>query len=1418
MNESAMMFLNYGGLIMSVDRKVITWAQFEICNSDKRNAFESMCRLLFKHTYLDNVNTYHSNANNPGIEIEPVLTESGKRISFQSKYFEKLDSSCYAQIQHSADKTIKYYSGKIDVIYLYCNLDLTTTAKTYVKTINDLKNHGIELVLISNNTILDQVVEESAIASYYFLTHNLDENWFYENITTSLNALGTRYNIEFNVTTSLNQYLDLFSCNEDAIRVINNKKLEAIKTIKSNRWKYEKNSSFIDSLCRFIKNLDDVTISTISDCFDWSNRIKSEFSNDFARITNQLNSKCKELDECGTREEKQKIEREIYILQELSELDLVLELEKIEKNLIKNKMIIVSGDAGTGKSQLFAFNSKKAIQNGFYSILILGQTFINNQYLKSQISSILGLDCKFDELINILECLGEIHDQPIVIYIDAVNESNYRDIWKNGLSTIYNRIKNLNYVRVAVSVRSGYEPFVFDNNILDLQKSQEITHIYHTGFQENSIEAVREFLNFYNIPFYPSFCISEELSNPLFLLLFCKMYKKEYEGNNLFNIYTLFEELINETNNELLKENSILINKNILLNLIYEIIKIQISKNENNISQEDLLHLEFWDAYGINSNKINCIRIIEKSGLLNTFTTENEERYYLGYNLLEDYLSARMIVETHTDKSELREYIKNDVLGIHNGEISKINNSDLFIAICSLFAEKYDDECIDIVEDLNENYYLTLLYHSYINSYNLRKANTIDSEYLIDFVNRHHIAPNIVFSMLIENSTKINHPLNVEFLHSILLNKPLNVRDLMWTTFINDIDDSQRIIQLINYFNEGNTLSGLSSDNIFLLLILFTWLLTSSNRFTRDIASKAIIELLKRNFQFCLPLLQKFESVNDPYVLQRLYGVLFGACVKRTSVYENDYKNLAEYVYKNIFSQKEVYPDILLRDYARLIIERYLYEFPDSISIDIDLISPPYNSETIPTVEKEEYYNDDMPQCGFNIIALSMSPNKANTPGLYGDFGRYIFQSTLDYFENIDIVNLYHYAMQYIRDVLGYKNSYFTDYDSYSRRGFSDRSNVKKCERIGKKYQWITFYNILARVSDRHMLHNYSEPSSLYIGPWQIHVRDFDPTLNCNFIASKDLPEFNSVEDYNDDFISDKSDLGVAKKWIKNNCQFFKNISNKIILRDSSDIQWVKLFSYDKVENKDDNYEGPYFYTGKQDIWLKSEGYFVDKKQFANIKNTIFNKKISSERLSGGFNITSLFLREYPWSKSYHTLYNDSWLDYNIFTGEEKEVTYEGAELDYSKLEEGILQFYKKASTRKEKVKKTIAKVISSYSNLALESEYDASQDETTSFYLPCEELINYLKLNFKEYNGCYYSGETLVSHYISTGRDSYALIFRKDYLDKFIKENNLVIFWECYGEKQYFYGGNNQYWQEWDGILYLENNEIKGSIGCNKN
>lgn len=113
------------------------------------------------------------------------------------------------------------------------------------------------------------------------------------------------------------------------------------------------------------------------------------------------------------------------------------------------------------------------------------------------------------------------------------------------------------------------------------------------------------------------------------------------------------------------------------------------------------------------------------------------------------------------------------------------------------------------------------------------------------------------------------------------------------------------------------------------LLILCGWLLSSSNRILRDYTSQAMIEILRNEFDLCIVLLKAFAGVNDPYILERLYGVVFGTCCKRIKEKNQAYLILAEYVYSTIFDQETVYPDILLRDYARLIIERFLWENPD---------------------------------------------------------------------------------------------------------------------------------------------------------------------------------------------------------------------------------------------------------------------------------------------------------------------------------------------------------------------------------------------------------------------------------------------------------------------------------------------------------
>ena len=100
-------------------------------------------------------------------------------------------------------------------------------------------------------------------------------------------------------------------------------------------------------------------------------------------------------------------------------------------------------------------------------------------------------------------------------------------------------------------------------------------------------------------------------------------------------------------------------------------------------------------------------------------------------------------------------------------------------------------------------------------------------------------------------------------------------RDSLWTNFINGKSSDSSLGQIISSFESAkvNTHS-LKNEQIRLMLILFSWTLTSSNRKLRDRCSKAMIVILKDNFQLCLDLLKKFENTNDPYVVHRLYSCL----------------------------------------------------------------------------------------------------------------------------------------------------------------------------------------------------------------------------------------------------------------------------------------------------------------------------------------------------------------------------------------------------------------------------------------------------------------------------------------------------------------------------------------------------------------
>lgn len=168
----------------------LVWPQFAVCNDDATGAFEDMARRMFSLEFLGKGTLPHSDHNNPGVEVLPILepphfdVAKQRKISFQAKYFE--GKVLYAQIKKSMNQAVKHYGDELDLIYLFRNKTLTTTTKGYKAIESLLKKSGIDLYPISNTEVLDLVAKYKDIANYFFLPRRRPDDVQFNQIHTGI--------------------------------------------------------------------------------------------------------------------------------------------------------------------------------------------------------------------------------------------------------------------------------------------------------------------------------------------------------------------------------------------------------------------------------------------------------------------------------------------------------------------------------------------------------------------------------------------------------------------------------------------------------------------------------------------------------------------------------------------------------------------------------------------------------------------------------------------------------------------------------------------------------------------------------------------------------------------------------------------------------------------------------------------------------------------------------------------------------------------------------------------------------------------------------------------------------------------------------------------------------------------------------
>ena len=190
------------------------------------------------------------------------------------------------------------------------------------------------------------------------------------------------------------------------------------------------------------------------------------------------------------------------------------------------KSMLLSGDAGAGKSHLLCDITLNRLKDNLPTLFLLGQQYSGGNPLKF-ISDSLDLKNNSDkEILGALDALGEAYSTRTLIIIDAINEGPHKEEWQNHIETLIIDLCKYPHIALVFSCRSTYLQHLLPQikNSGKKQNEAKLTvEVKHKGFSD--LDDIYKYLEKQDI-FVPNTPIMEpEFSNPLFLKIYCKSLK-----------------------------------------------------------------------------------------------------------------------------------------------------------------------------------------------------------------------------------------------------------------------------------------------------------------------------------------------------------------------------------------------------------------------------------------------------------------------------------------------------------------------------------------------------------------------------------------------------------------------------------------------------------------------------------------------------------------------------------------------------------------------------------------------------------------------------------------------------------------------------------------------------------------------------
>lgn len=780
------------------------------------------------------------------------------------------------------------------------------------------------------------------------------------------------------------------------------------------------------------------------------------------------------------------------------------------------RVMLVYGRAGTGKSHLLARAAESAAAESRPVILLLGQQFQLGA-VWPQVLQRLGVPhLSVDEFLAALDAAAEIAGARGVIVVDAINEGPGASLWRNEIAVFLEHLRPYKNLACVVSCRTEYLQYAVPERELSTLPRTEVL-----GFRtaDEQAKAARVYLDKRGIARPATPWLAPEFINPLFLRSCCSALQRDGKSEfprGLSGAKQIFAFYIESV------ARSLGVGRDGSSDLVAPTVQTLLGiAKEMAVKRQD--YVDRCTAHAIAARQFEgfpppsdqtWLDILQRNGLLRADPDPQKdwgdplqlplEVVRFSFQRFQDHLIAEALLN---DIVDIRGALASggELSFVHDGVMLRWGWQGLLEALSVQIPERYHMELIDALPGHSDVWWEQ--YHAqdaFRESVRWRSSNAFSARTSELFSRLER-----VWGVLIEIAAVTEHPWNADHLHRKLVGLTMPERDAEWSLTLSDLTDetAYSIDNLIDW--SLHVQDKASSETLRLCSLALTWCFTATHRPIRDRATKALTSILLARPKLFPALVSAFNQVDDLYVLERLYAAAFGACcldlsVTRLALY-------AEAAYRNIFADRTPPKNLLLRDYARGIVELAVHNGLQLSELELAECRPPYDSPlpdlNIPDDELEE----EIGRAGDDTIADSCY-------GPFSDFGHYEVEWAIQEFaktaltENprrssrrdngsLDVEAAKRWIAKRAYSYGWTKNRF--PYDSHLHR--EDSRGRPRVERIGKKYQWLALSELLCQLADNYWLDDvHGSTIKKYDTPVDIgSFRDIDPTV---------LPEMSITE------------------------------------------------------------------------------------------------------------------------------------------------------------------------------------------------------------------------------------------------------------------------------------------------------------------